>query len=192
MGSSSSINKNNKNMEINEGEYNEENKIIINDKKEFFEAYKSIKEIHLLLNNFEEISFDAYLINTNSIPNFIKIIKRLKILEYLNTNNTEINGLESKLNKDLKYYERDENIELIYTFDKCKNMIEKNNEFIIVDELFCRVMKIDKYYEENKKVNIYKDTKKGRYEIKFYPDKIIDYREQHDSGFYKFCMQKTI
>ena len=103
-------------MEINEGEYNEENKIIINDKKEFFEAYKSIKEIHLLLNNFEEISFDAYLINTNSIPNFIKIIKRSKILEYLNTNNTEINGLESKLNDYLKNYKGDENIELIYTF----------------------------------------------------------------------------
>ena len=149
-----------------------------------------MKEIILLINNFKDISFDAYLISTNTIPNFIKIIKKLNILEYLITKNNEINELESKLNECLGNYKLEENIKLIYDYEDCKNIIKNGYEFIIVDELFCRVMKIDEYYLENKKVNINIDISKFKHEIKFNSDNIIDFRE-NDTGFYKFLYEKN-
>ena len=157
----------------------------------FFDAYKSMKEIILLLNNFEEVSINAYLISVNTIPNFINIIKSLNILDFLKTKNNELNELESKLNDCLKNYKLEKEIKIINNFKDCNNLPNNDNEFIIVDELFCRVMKIDQYYEENKKVNIYIDEKKFKYEIRFYSNEIIDFREQQNTGFYKFLYEKN-
>ena len=164
--------------------------IIKNSKNKLFDAYKSMKETILLINNFEDISFDAYLVSTNTIPNFIEIIKSLNILEYLITKNNELSELELKLNKRLDNYKLEKDIKLIYDYKDCQNTIRSGDEFIIVDELFCRVMEIEQYYLENKKVNINIDRSKFKHEIKFYSDNIIDFREIH-TGFYKFFYEKN-
>ena len=57
------------------------------EKSKFFDAYKSIKamfELMQLYKNFNNISFKAFLISTNTIPKFMDIIKKSHILYYLN------------------------------------------------------------------------------------------------------------
>ena len=161
----------------------------------FFDAYKSIKQMIILLNSFKNISINAYIIKTNTIPNFINIIKSLKILSYIITKNDVIDKLEKDLNKKLDKYELEEDIKILYEYDGCINMIksneEKDNEFIIVDELFCRTMKIKDYYYEYKKVNINIESKKFIFEIYFYSGNKINFRKT-GMGFYKFIEDKEI
>ena len=167
-----------------------------NNKNKFFNAYISIKQMLILQNSFTNISFGAYLIKVNTIPNFIKIIKDLNILKVLVKKNNESNSieeLEQELNNNLNKYELEKDIEILYEYDNCKNMIKSNNEneneFIIVDELFCRVMKIKDYFYENRKVNINIEQNKFIYEIQFNSNKTIFFR-QNQNGFYKFVEEK--
>ena len=156
-----------------------------NDKSIFFDAYISMRYIQEILKTFENISIDAYLISTNTISNFKNIIKPFK--DVLSINQAD----EFKLNNSLKYYDLEKNIKIIYEYTDCQKILgnEKENEFIIVDELFCRAMKIDKYYEKNKKVNINIDKQEFISEIKFNSGDIIDFKE-HERGFYKFLGNK--
>ena len=157
----------------------------------FYKAYISMKEMLLLLNKFETVSLQAYLINTKTIKNFIDKIKKLNILKDLitNTNKNEISNKEEKLKKDLDKYILEDNIKIIYEYKDCINMInnksEEENEFIIVDELFCREMKINDYYDERKKVDVCINKENSTYEIQLYTDDIV-YFTKKETGFYKF------
>lgn len=157
----------------------------------FYKAYISMKEMLLLLNKFETVSLQAYLINTKTIKNFIDKIKKLNILKDLitNTNKNEISNKEEKLKKDLDKYILENNIKIIYEYKDCINMInnknEEENEFIIVDELFCREMKINDYYDERKKVDVCINKENSTYEIQLYTDDIV-YFTKKETGFYKF------
>ena len=140
---------------------------------EFFKAYLSIKGIQELINKFEIISFEAYLISTNSIPKFIEIINSSKVLENLKNENKLMES-ETVLKDSLKKYGLEKNIKILYENNDINNIIqkdnEKENEFIIVDELFCIVMKIDKYYEEIKKAYININNKEFNNELMFEPN----------------------
>ena len=128
MGASSTQKNAIKNLD-NEDEDDEEETI-----KSFYNAYLSIKQIQELINKFKVISFEAYLISTDSIPNFIKIIKSSKVFENINNKN-ELKNSELVLKKNLENYELENNIKIIYEYNEIekimKNDKEKENEFII-------------------------------------------------------------
>jgi hypothetical protein len=158
------------------------------------DAYISIKEMILLLKPFNTISLNAYLITTNTIQNFIEIIKSLKILDLLiNGDSVNLQSSEEKLRKKLNKYTLENNIKILYDYNDCLNIREKNdakeNEFIIVDELFCRTMNINDYYDEDKKIKINIDRKNSKYEIILKNKKIFDFEEK-TIGFYKFTKAK--
>ena len=126
----------------------------------YFGAYKSIKnmfEIMQLYKSINNISFKAFLISTKSIPDFMDIIKKSEVLKYLN-NKYYLKFSEDKLNKELTNYKLEDNIIIYCEINELKKISqendEKENEFIIVDELFCRIMKIKEYFHEYKKLNI--------------------------------------
>ena len=163
-------------------------------KIEFFNAYLSIKGIQELINKYEIISFEAYLISTNSIPKFIKIINSSKVLENLKNENKLMES-ETVLKDSLKNYGLEKNIKILYENNDINNIIkndnEKENEFIIVDELFCRVMQIDKYYEEIKKAYININNKEFNNELKFDSNDDAIRFIQKENKFYKFVQNQN-
>ena len=115
---------------------------------ENFTLYEIIKNIIINRLNDSDSQFNDYLISSNSIPNFINLLKENDILKQLENKN--IKDLEDKLNDKLKKYNIEKNLIIYSTFDQCKNFIEnkdenfKNeNEYIIVDEKFLKRMKIE-------------------------------------------------
>ena len=157
----------------------------INDKNKFFEAYESIKQLLIPIKNFQQISFNAYLISTSSIPEFINYIKTLNILDYIEKK-SQLEEIESELNILLNNYKLEKNIKLLYNYNDCFDLMKNNkNEFIMVDELFCRIMNIEDYFEKEKIVKIFIDETKFIYKIKFYSNAEISFEEQK-TGFYKF------
>ena len=161
-------------------------------KCECFDAYTSIKtifELMQLYKNFNTVSFKAFLISTNSIPKFMKIIKNSKILNYLNDKNkNDLKDLEDKLNYELSAYEIEKNIKIYYDYNELKKISkednENENEFIIVDELFCRIMKIEEYFNEYNKLNISINKSIMKITTDDYSD--IFYFTQKENGIYKF------
>ena len=163
----------------------------------YIDAYISIKEMILLLKPFNTVSLNAYLISTSTIPNFIKIIKSLNILDFIiKGKNLQLH--ESKLRKQLNKYELEKNIKIIYDYNDFSNIIDfidpKENEFIIVDELFCRTMKIDDYFDEGKKIKINIDRENSKYEIisKNIKNTLVYFEEKKEVGFYKFTKIKKV
>jgi hypothetical protein len=163
-------------------------------KCECFDAYTSIKtifELMQLYKNFNNISFKAFLISTKSIPLFMNIIKNSNILNYLNNKNINKNYLknqEENLNDLLSSYILEDNIKIYYDYNELKQIIkdddEKENEFIIVDELFCRIMKINDYFYEHIKHNISINKSIMIIEADNYSDQF--YFTQKENGIYKF------
>ena len=140
----------------------------------YFTAYKSIKEVQKMIKNYKPLSFNIYLINTNSIKNFITIIKKNNILDHLNDDKI-LKELEKKLNKDLKKYQLEKNIVIYSQIEQYKKLIEKDdnkikeeNEFILVDNNFINAMNIDDEEINNKKIEIVIDNESNM-KIKF-PD----------------------
>ena len=163
-------------------------------RSEFLDAYKSIKtifELMQLYKNFNNISFKAFLISTKSIPLFMDIIKKSNILNYLNNKNTNKSNLkeqEDNLNDLLLSYILEDNIKIYCEYNELKQIIkeddEKENEFIIVDELFCRIMKINDYFYEHIKLNIAINKSIMIIKADNYSDNF--YFTQKENGIYKF------
>ena len=155
---------------------------------ENFTLYEIIKNIIINRLNDSDSQFNDYLISSNSIPNFINLLKENDILKQFENKN--IKDLEDKLNDKLKKYNIEKNLIIYSTFDQCKNFIEnkdenfKNeNEFIIVDEKFLKRMKIE--FETNKKVKIIIDKNKNM-KIKFSDFEQEILFKKKDNGFYMF------
>ena len=86
--------------------------------------------------------------------------------------NIILDNLENNLNiddNDFYIYEIDKNIELISNFEQCEDFIYKNkngnDEFIIVDNKFLKIMKI---INPNESVDLYVDNIKNIKQIKFH------------------------
>ena len=163
--------------------------------KQFFNAYLSIKNIL-----FKKIypknqipNKEVYLIGTNSLQNFIKILENNKIFEgfhELKIKNQNLNiEKEEKLKEAFKDYSLKKDIPKIYSnYPDCKEIFEKqkNNEFIIVDADFIRNFKISD--AKFKYVNIIEIEKDNLIIIKFPITKKIIIAKEKDSkaGLFEF------
>jgi len=107
-----------------------ENSIIIFNLSENFEKFQNNEE-----------SFKCFLIQTKSIPNFMKIIEESKILD--NISNDKYNKCLNNFKDLLVNYKIEKTLEEV-TYDKWKFMLnskdEKENEFILVNETFMTYM----------------------------------------------------
>lgn len=165
-----------------------------------YNAYESIKSILFRLNdtnNKNEIELNnVYLISTDSIREFIKRLEQSKVLDYLKSDNYNLNDIidhENILKQLLKDYKLEKNIKFYCNFVQCFRLaeqdIEKENEFIIVEELFIRGMGIINNDIKKKEVtvNVNKDNSKNI--IKFRTsDRILRFEEKNKSSFYKFII----
>ena len=106
--------------------------------EDYFNLYKNIKELINKMKDENQLSLETYLITTKSIPNFIRIINQSKIFDYLDQQNDELYLFEQILEKSLQNCEIDTNIKILSNFVECFSLaeqdIEKENEFIIVDD----------------------------------------------------------
>jgi hypothetical protein len=115
----------------------------------------------------------------------------------------QIEELEKQLKNDLTKEYEFEDIEIIHTFAQCKELFEQNknednedNEFIIVDEKFVKIMNNGKIKDlENKKVNIIIDKTKNIYKITCddcLPGYSILFEEKKNKGFFKSLGKEII
>ena len=138
----------------------------------FIESYKIIRQIKnsIYNNNEADAPLKVYLISTNSIPQYIRLINNNinnidKIKE--NEENCEINenrgNVESAFTiiRELGKYEPE-----IYDYQLCEDIISKNNneknEFIIVNENFLKIMnmKIPEKNDRTVELKYYKTVSK--------------------------------
>ena len=120
--------------------------------KSFYSSYRHI----LIDSDLKKIENEknVYLISTESIPNFIKIIEDSNILKFKNNSNYKtLEIIESDLNKKLDNYELERHIKIYNDFTLCIDFAgrnnDKKNEFIIVDKKFLYIMKIENYINDN-------------------------------------------
>ena len=157
-------------------------------KKRSFRAYLNIKNFLVeYLYGDKTISsgdkFMVYLIKTNSIPIFIKILK-----EAFKTVKTEeeLEKAEKNLEDKLKDYELEKNVEIYDSYqDIIKNKLE--NEYIIVRENFLSNLEIED--DKDKKVQIIEiDKTNHSMKIKFLAsEKIIILEEiKEQRGYFQF------
>ena len=131
----------------------------------------------------KELTFDAFLINTNSIPNIMK--------EILSSNDD--NGKKNCEKNSKNEFENcifDKNIKFHYLFEECEyilnNNLEKENTFIIVFKSFLEKFNLNTNDLQQKFVKIYIDENKSSYSIIFpKSNKTINFIELK-SGIYQF------
>ena len=146
----------------------------------YFKAYLNLKSITLNIKNKKINKIRAFLIATKTIPNFTELIKDSKVLESYDDN---ISKCENTLKKSLKQYKLEKRIKIINNYKECKNLIEKENEFIIVSDCFLKEMKIDS--KDKDEVNIIlNDVEKMEIEFPV-SKKRLSFKEK-SIGFYKF------
>ena len=136
-----------------------------------------------------------YLISTDTIPIFIKIINESKILEYKHNQSRDLfNAYERNLFSSLESYTLEKNIKIFYNFEECRNLAnennEKGNEFIIVDQHFLDIMQIEK--EKAKSVLINYDKNKDGYSIYFQESELNLGLEFKKTGICRFINQTNI
>ena len=151
-------------------------------------AYQSLKSYSI--EKKESPINNIFLITTNSIQNFINIIKQPEFLNDLENENESVDD-ELLLNK-LKNYEGDKKIKLLSNFVDCWRLaeqdIEKENEFIIVNKDFIDSMGINMKNPEKMEVTIEFDKLDDvpRNIVKFRTSKKILTFIKKQSKFYKF------
>ena len=158
----------------------------VNKYENYFKAYKSMIFINEISQN--ETSFEAFLIDIQTVPNFIKIIEEI-ILDKNNKNKNSEEILKNKFRK----YKSEKYIKIIYLFEECEYIINQNleneNTFIIVDKFFLKYMNIN-INNKNKKVIINIDKNKSLYFIKFpNSNKSLNFIELKP-GIYQFIKNK--
>lgn len=142
------INQNNGNYLIIKAEENcDLNFDYFNHKKEdIFEIYDYFNSLFKLRND-KEYNY-GFLIMTQSIPNFIQLIKETKNFE---NNCNKRNILGKNLIEKIKNYKK-ENLMIIYDYENCKNILENNNtiknEFIFVNDEFFNFLNVSINYNQ--------------------------------------------
>ena len=152
--------------------------------KYYFAAYRSIKFVKEKTSHMEGTVDNIYLVDIKTIPKFLEILNKHKILKYISdlTKKSEVNGLEKKLKDDFGDYELENNIELLSINDSnYKNFLETN--FILVDKDFLKNMKLENKINNSKyKIIVNKDEMK----IELTDDLFIKIDETEKKGIYKF------
>jgi len=155
-------------------------KTFIDIAKVFQEQIRNIKEL-------VSCNLNAYLIPTRSLPIFISLIKKYKILDNLEVDPNDIKDLNTT--EEFPKFEYNQELEIIYSFSQCKNFIEKNkdkgNEFIIVNNKFIELMRIRN--SSNKKALVCIDNDKKVNEVKFSDSQKFEniILQEKNIGFFK-------
>ena len=157
---------------------------LFSDKVKYFAAYRSIKFVMEKTSHMEGTVDNIYLVKIKTIPKFLEILNKHKILKYISdlTKRSEVNGLEKKLKDDFGDYELENNIELLSINDSnYKNFLQTN--FILVDKDFLINMKLENEINNSKyKIIVNKDEMK----IELTDDLFIKIEETEKKGIYKF------
>ena len=174
---------------------------------EYFTAYRSIRKILKDIYRLNRRIENVYLVNVDSINNFITEFKKYNFLKKLKfCQESEIENIENHVLRELKGYKIEENLEIIdIKVDNYEKI--KGKKFIFVDYDFLK--KWNKYTEENQKkkqtlINIHKSD--NTEDIKMQMDiEIINENEdekkiyqiiedENDDGIYKFqdCINKSL
>ena len=115
-------------------------------KEDIFEIYDYFNSLFKLRND-KEYNY-GFLIMTQSIPNFIQLIKETKNFE---NNCYKRNILGKNLIEKIKNYKK-ENLMIIYDYENCKNILENNNtiknEFIFVNDEFFNFLNVSINYNQ--------------------------------------------
>ena len=174
---------------------------------EYFTAYRSIRKILKDIYRLNRRIENVYLVNVDSINNFITEFKKYNFLKKLKfCQESEIENIENHVLRELKGYKIEENLEIIDIKGDNYEKI-KGKKFIFVDYDFLK--KWNKYTEENQKkkqtlINIHKSD--NTEDIKMQMDiEIINENEdekkiyqiiedENDDGIYKFqdCINKSL
>ena len=177
MGSSSS--------KIKDEEIKKKEKKTSNDKENvYFNAYKRIKRIHQDIHNKMigkkfGIVEDVYLIKISTNSEYLKILKKWKILEEI-AKLQPVNNLEEKMKNDFEEYKLEKTLDCI---DTINYNFQTDETFIIVDEKFNQIMKIS--YRGEQKVNL--NVNENEINIKLPNEDIFIIEEtEKGNGIYKF------
>ena len=188
------------------GNNKDENKIFDDKVKEYFNAYKSIRDIHRDIHNKiaelkkekehkTDIVENVYFVKTSTIQNYLKKLKDLDILKNIAdlTKRKEVRELEEELKNDFKEYELEENIDYIKIgIEKSKEEFEKeyeeykNEEFIIVDKDFFERMKMEKKYNPQHKIKLNINEEEIYIELSNEEMIIIIEETEEGNGIYEF------
>ena len=127
-------------------------------KYKYNKAYRSISFISKNIRSQKEINY-VYLVNVDTIKNFIEILNNCDFLKKLKLGKDSIiDELEGTLLKKLEKYKIEKNIEIIdVKHDNFDQM--KQKEFIFVDKDFLENMEINTQENMNKKVTLKKNEK---------------------------------
>ena len=127
-------------------------------KYKYNKAYRSISFTSKNIRSQKEIK-DVYLVNVDTIKNFIEILNNCDFLKKLKFGKYSIiDELEGTLLKKLEKYKIEKNIEIIDVMhDNFDQM--KQKEFIFVDKDFLENMEINTQENMNKKVTLKKNEK---------------------------------
>ena len=157
---------------------------LFSDKVKYFAAYRSIKFVKEKTSHMEGTVDNIYLVDITTIPKFLEILNKHKILKYISdlTKRSEVNGLEKKLKDDFGDYELEKNIGLLNINEGNLDNF-KNDNFILVDKDFLVNMNIENKNNDGKcKIIVNKDEMK----IELSEDKFIIIEETEKKGIYKF------
>ena len=161
-------------------EDNDDNKIMSN-------AYKAFEIFFNMINNISDNTFDGFLISSESISNFLEIIKESEIL---NNNIFYKRKIYERKIKNILITYKTEMITILYDFNECKNILENSkdnkikNEFIIVDYKF--LYNLDVKNIENK---FYVFIDKKKMQITFSEEKKLSFKKI-EKRIYKFIPDK--
>ena len=172
----------------------------VSNRKQFFSAYKSIKNIivnHIYHGNNE--SLEVYLLNPKTLDHFITTLG--DVFNFFE-NEDGLKERETALKKTFEDYSiKDKDIEIYSNYEQCQKVMnnededEDENEFIIVDSNF--TIKLEMKNTEYKAVKITKIEDKNKdkdncIKIKFPSSgKIMNALEKKDKkGFFKFYEKK--
>ena len=165
---------------------------LFSDKVKYFAAYRSIKFVKEKTSHMEGTVDNIYLVDITTIPKFLEILNKHKILKYISdlTKRSEVNVLENKLKDDFGDYELEKNIGLLNINEGNLDNF-KNDNFILVDKDFLVNMNIENKNNDGKcKIIVNKDEMK----IELSEDKFIIIEETEKKGIYKFgkTVEKSI
>ena len=126
----------------------------------YWMAYREI----LIDSDLEKIENNekVYLISTESIPIFINLIEKSKILDNKNNSGDDKKKICEKFLSELftsNHYKPEKNIKIYSKLSECLEIVnnKKKNEFIIVNEYFLLLTNIDKNKNKNKLLKIDKN-----------------------------------
>ena len=167
--------------------------------KKYVNSYKYIIIDSDIKNIKEEKHSFFYLISTKSLPNFIEIIEKSKILEHKNiSNNDSISIYEKELKRLFNDYIIEKNIKIYDNYDLCNYIAKKknnnDNEFIIVTLDFLYLMELQNKYLKYVLIKLDKDKNKNYIYFSKY-DEFLYFKSKR-KGIYELIAkdnnQKTI